>query len=609
MLLDIQEPQQKSSKQSKRKEAVGIDLGTTKSLVAYKKEFVQIAKNKNGKNYIDSAVKFSHGTWKVSDSREEGILSFKRFMGKESKDFNSKYEYTQIDHNSLDELKLNHNKSSITPVELSSIILKQLMQSAKENFRKDFTDAVITVPAYFDDAARSATFQAAKLSGINVLRLLNEPTAAALAYGIDNKKKGTYLVYDFGGGTFDVSLLKIAEGVFKVVATNGDTLLGGDDIDNILVDYLLEQLKLEANSYNLSSLKYLSQLTKEKLSSEEIVEINFASQNILITKKQFEALISPIIKKTVKLTSETLKIAKIESKNIDGIILVGGSSRIPLIKKELSKEFQCKILDDIDPDEAVVRGAAIQAHNLTNDTDHLLLDVIPLSLGIEVMGGLNDKIIERNTTIPFSAKKEFTTYADGQTGMKFHIIQGERELAKDCRSLCQFEINGIPPQIAGSIKIEVDFNIDSNGILNISAKDKTNNIFKEVEINPSYGMLDSEINKMLDDSLKYAKEDVTNKLLSESVVHASQLIQYIEKYLREDHELLSKQNFYKISSQLECLKKSISNKNRNEIDKNVELLEKFTANFIQDRMNKYLMRDLEGKEISLVEKYLETKKI
>lgn len=609
MLLDIQEPQQKSSKQAKRKEAVGIDLGTTKSLLAYKKEFVQIAKNKNGKNYIDSAVKYSHGTWKVSDNREEGILSFKRFMGKESKDFNNRHEHAQIDHNSLDELKLSHNKSSITPVELSSIILKQLMQSAKENFRKDFTDAVITVPAYFDDAARSATFQAAKLSGINVLRLLNEPTAAALAYGIDNKREGTYLVYDFGGGTFDVSLLKIAEGVFKVIATNGDTLLGGDDIDNILVDYLLEQLKLEANSYNLSNLKYLSQLTKEKLSSEEIAEINFASQNIIITKKQFEALIAPLITKTVTLTSKTLKIAKIESKNIDGIILVGGSSRIPLIKKELSKEFQCKILDDIDPDEAVVRGAAIQAHNLTNDTDHLLLDVIPLSLGIEVMGGLNDKIIERNTTIPFSTKKEFTTYADGQTGIKFHIIQGERELAKDCRSLCQFEINGIPPQIAGSIKIEIDFNIDSNGILNISAKDKTNNIFKEVEINPSYGMLDSEINKMLDDSLKYAKEDVTNKLLSESVVHANQLIQYIEKYLREDHELLSKQHFDKISSQLECLKKSISNKNRNEIDKNVELLEKFTANFIQDRMNKYLMRDLEGKEISLVEKYLETKKI
>ncbi|MEQ9115792.1 MAG: Fe-S protein assembly chaperone HscA [Rickettsiales bacterium] len=587
MLIDIQEPEQ-SKPSSIIKPAVGIDLGTTRSLIAFKNKDVKIAKQLNGKNYLNSAVRFSQDKWQISDSRENALLSFKRHMGKSTKE---------------NMVQLNYGGENSTPVELSSVVLSALMHSTKDNFGKEFTDAVITVPAYFDDAARSDTYKAAKLAGVNVLRLLNEPTAAALAYGIENNKQGTYLIYDLGGGTFDVSLLKIMDGVFKVIATNGDTMLGGDDIDDLLADYLSKELDTQDDN-----LKHEAKKAKEILSSKDLVEIKFDNKSTSVNLHEYEKLITPLIDRTIKLTEDTLKTAKAKADNIDGIILIGGSSRIPLIKKKLTDKFNCKILDDINPDEAVAKGAAIQAYNLTHETDDLLLDVIPLSLGIEVMGGLNDKIIERNTTIPFSTKKEFTTYADGQAGMQFHIVQGERELAKDCRSLCKFEIKDLPRQVAGSVKIAVDFNIDSNGILNITATDKTNNIYKEVEINPSFGMKDSEINKMLDDSLKYAREDVSAKLLAESKIHAEQIMQYIEKYLKEDRELLSEESFKKISKQITTVKESIRNKNRNEIDNNVELLEKLTSNFIQDRMNKYLMRDLEGKNITLVEEIFKNKK-
>lgn len=618
MLIEITEPN-KTSKKQINEVAAGIDLGTTRSLIAIKEQNkVEIIPQENNQNYILSAVTLENGIWKATNNPINALTSFKRFMGKNIKDFaNDPIETRRIDKTSKDEIELIYNKEKITPIKLSSLILNKLINQASQHINKKINKAVITVPAYFDDTARASTLKAASLANIEVLRLLNEPTAAALAYGLDKKMEGTYLIYDLGGGTFDISILKMNDGVFKVIATNGNSKLGGDDIDYKIVDFLINKLKETHAQEVKSSNKYLEKIldiskrAKEQLTYDNLIDVNCDfekfSLNYRFTRHEFEGLIKEIIAETILLVENTIQSSKITSQELDGIILIGGSTRIPAIKKELTKKFNIKIFDDINPDEAVARGAAIQAYNLTHGSDQLLIDVIPLSLGIEVMGGLNDKIIERNSTIPATVTKEFTTYSDGQTGMKFHIVQGERELVKDCRSLCKFEIDNLPPKIAGAIKIEVRFNIDANGILNITAQDKANNIFKEVEVHPTFGIEDNQINQMLEDSLKYAKEDVMLKLLTESIIKADQVITCIKKYLNEDHDVLTKKELIEINHQIKILEDSITKKDRNQIDKNLELLEKVTAAFITKRMDKYLQLNLKGKEISSVEKDLTSK--
>lgn len=608
MLIEITDPST-SKKEAPEKTAVGIDLGTTRSLVAIKKsQKIEVIPQKNKSSYLDSAVTFKKGSWVIADNTEEAVTSFKRFIGKNTKDFEQdKLETRNFSTGSTSEIRLQNKDMDASPIELSSVVLSELMEQAQKFTDKEELQAVITVPAYFDDAARAATLQAARLAGIDVLRLLNEPTAAALAYGLDKNTQGTYLVYDLGGGTFDISILKMTEGVFKVIATNGDTKLGGDDFDYEIAKLLMEENK----ELDINKIISLAKNLKEKLTYQDTAEIYLEHEDFTFKLGQhdFEVLIEKIISRTIELTEKTIKAAKLNPQKVNGIILVGGSTRIPLIRKMLSQKFGIKIYDDINPDEAVVKGAAIQAYNLTNNEDsHLLIDVNPLSIGLEVMGGLNDKIIERNSTIPLTAKKTFTTYADGQTGMKFHIVQGEREFAKDCRSLCEFEVSDLPTKAAGAIKIEVTFNIDANGVLNITAEDKTHNIYKEVEISPTYGVQTSQINEMLEDSLKNAKEDVNNKLLMNSLLEANQMIHTITRCLQEDSDLLNKEEMQKIQDRLDKLQSYVNEKDRNEIDKNIKLLEKETEKFLQNRLNKYLQGKLKGKNFSEVEESLSQEK-
>jgi molecular chaperone HscA len=590
--------------------AVGIDLGTTFSLVAiHDKNGTKIIPDGNNATLLRSAVQFINHQWVVaSDRQHPSLSSFKRFIGKSTDDFaEDVIEVRKFVKTSNNKIKLKLDEQIISPIELSSVILKSLIDRASNYLKQKITKAVITVPAYFDDAARAETKQAARLAGIEVIRIINEPTAAALAYGLNKKKKGNYVVYDLGGGTFDISILKMSEGVLKVIATEGDTKLGGDDIDYLISQHIINQFsnsssaKIKNDNHALDQIISLAKIIKEKLSDVETTNISYSykSEKIYLTfsRDELNSLIENLINKTLTIVKRAIRASKLNSDEINGIILVGGSTRIPLIRYKLQEYFNLKIFDDINPDEAVAYGAAIQAYSLTNQTDHLLVDVVPLSFGIEVMGGVSDKIIERNSTIPLSVTKEFTTYANGQTGIKFHILQGEREIAKDCRSLAKFEISNLPAKPAGTIKVEVTFSVDANGILTVSAEDKTHNILKEIEIQPSYGLTEKEINNMLEDSLKYAKEDVAAKLVTEKIIEAEQIISLVEQYLKEDFELLNAEEVLIIKKKITLLKKSIKQKVRKDINLNLENLEQIITPFIERRMNKYLKKGLRGKKI------------
>jgi len=633
-LLQIQEPQKEIANSDQSKIVIGIDLGTTNSLVGIiKNDKVQLFADENGNELHKSAIIFNASGSVVAVANEIvekhhfinnnaqesaaknttslqniwRIYSIKRLMGKGFRDVVNHEEF-QLDESGAhnDSVRLVIGEKKYSPEEISSEILKYLKELAEKKLTEQnletaqtldnkelepviITQAVITVPAYFDEAAKNATKLAAKLAGLEVLRLVNEPTAAALAYGLDNKTEGIYAVYDLGGGTFDVSILKMQKGVFKVLGVSGDNALGGDDFDALLARKIQEKIAID-----FAEAKIIAQKIKEKLSLENAVEYDVSSLNgvfkFLFSRREFEELVAEKINKTILLTTKLVEDLNLETVDIKGVIMVGGSSRIPLIHQKLSEIFGTKkILTNLDPDRVVAIGAAWQAYNLSGATNNLLLDVAPLSLGIEMMGGVVDKIILRNTAIPAAVKKEFTTYVDNQTGMKLHIVQGEREFAKDCRSLASFEIKNIPALRAGMARIAVIFKVDADGLLTVTAEEKITGEKQEIIVQPSYGINEDAVKTMLLDSMKNASQDIKNRLLAETVSEAKQSTRILREDLETYGELISQENKEVILQQLLKLEELLQNpQDRDLIISAAKNLEKSAESLVLQKINQSL---------------------
>ena len=609
-LLQISEPG-KSQDPHEKKYFIGIDLGTTNSLVAvYRNGSSTVLKNYEDKELFPSVVTYEKNLTTIGDikPRKNSVTfrSVKRLMGKNSHDLeqdNFHFPCEYFEDNNV--IKFKVFKKIITPVEISAEILKHLKKISEETLDGEIEGCVITVPAYFDDAQRQATKDAAALSGLKVLRLLNEPTAAAIAYGLRNKKSSKIMVYDLGGGTFDVSILDLKDGVFKVLSTGGDSNLGGDDIDSLLAKYIEKKLNLDLSKKERYELYLLSKEIKIMLSTDENVKVNLDqigidSKNIIITKKEFNDLIEALIKKTLLICKQVLSDANLSIENINEIILVGGSTKTPYIKSTIENFFKKTPLDNINPDNVVAIGASIQANILSgNSIDSLLLlDVTPLSLGIETMGDLVEVIIPRNSTIPNSSSKEYTTFKDGQSTMSIHVVQGERDLASDCRSLAKFKVSNIPPMLAGAARIEIEFQIDADGILNVTAKETSTNQLTAIEVKPSYGLSDSEIEKMLKDSFKNAKDDIEMRNLKESIVEAERVILAINSALSIDGKnLLNNKEYDEIIDARDKLKDNLKNGSRDIIVDSVKNLETISEIFISRRMNSSIKKIMKGKEI------------
>lgn len=592
-IIEIREPQQADIK-CEPQIAVGIDFGTTNSLIAISSNRkVEVVKTIDDKELIPTTIDFTGKNFTIGNNK--GLRSIKRLFGKTLKEilntpalFSLVKDYLDVNNS---ELKLNFANKQLRIPEIAAEVFIYLKNQAEEQLKTNVTKTVITVPAHFNDAARGEVMLAAKIAGFEVLRLIAEPTAAAYAYGLNKNQNGCYLVYDLGGGTFDVSILNIQEGIFQVIATNGDNMLGGDDIDEIIAEYLRSKFNLPDSIDTLQ----LAKKAKETLSTED----SFKSNNIILDKQTLEQLILPLIERTVNIAQECLEQAG--NPNINGVILVGGTTRIPLIKDELSKAFKVDVLSDVDPDKAIVCGAALQAENLTTpNMDSLLIDVVPLSLGMELYGGVVEKIIMRNTPIPISVIKEFTTYADNQTGIQFHILQGEREMAVDCRSLARFELKGLPPMKAGYIRAEVTFAIDADGILSVSAYEKISNTSHTVEVNPDYGIDKSEINKILENAYKNAKIDHTARLLQEAVIEAESLIFNIEHVIKELADLLSENEKAIIGSLLNNMKEAVSYRDRILINNAIKDFKSKTKKFITAKFNIVVNDLFKGKNINQI---------
>ncbi|HJD62080.1 MAG TPA: Fe-S protein assembly chaperone HscA [Rickettsia endosymbiont of Degeeriella rufa] len=592
-IIEIREPGQAESKQE-AKIAVGIDFGTTNSLIAISAgKKVKIIQTEDNKELIPTTIEFINSNIIVCSNK--GLRSIKRLFGKTLNEILNTPALFSLVKDYIDlqskEIKLKFANKQMRIAEIAAEVFIYLKQQAEKELTTEVTQAVVTVPAHFNDAARGQVMLAARLAGLEVLRLIAEPTAAAYAYGLNKNQTGCYLVYDLGGGTFDVSILNITEGVFQVIATNGDNMLGGDDIDKIIADYFCNKFNLPDNTDTLQFAKK----AKEALSNKE----NFEFNNISLDKQTFEQLITPIIGRTINIAKECLEIAG--NPNIDGIILVGGVTRIPLIKDELYKAFKVNILSDIDPDKAIVYGAALQAENLTTpNIDSLLIDVVPLSLGMELYGGIVEKIIMRNTPIPISVIKEFTTYADNQTGIQFHILQGEREMVADCRTLARFELNGLPPMKAGSIRAEVTFSIDADGILSVSAYEKISNTSHIIEVKPDYGIDAGEVDKVLENAYKNAKLDHAARLLQETVIEAESLIFNIEHAIKELVDLLSENEKHIISSLLNNIKHAIDTRDRALINKAVKDFKSKITKSLNTKINIVISDLLKGKNINQI---------
>jgi len=611
-LLQISEPG-KGTLPHEHRNAIGIDLGTTNSLVATVQSGVaKILSHENQNNLIPSVVQYQTNTILVGEAAKlnqdddpvNTIASVKRLMGKRFSDI-----APHTSSNNLSDEKsyigIATKQGTKSAVEVSAEILKKLKTIAEQHIKDDILGAVITVPAYFDDAQRQATKDAAKLAGINVLRLINEPTAAAIAYGLDKKVEGNYVVFDLGGGTFDISILRLSKGLFEVIATHGDTQLGGDDFDEVIFQWLMKQSAYDFQDPQLKQkLKTLSKNIKEKLTDNEIVSVEHSfnsSVNIKtkIDQKLFADLSQHLIKKTIDATKRALKDANLTIQDIDGIVMVGGSTRMPVIQKIMRDFFKQDLLNDINPDEVVALGAAQQANMLVGNSndEHLLLDVIPLSLGIETMGEIVERIIPRNSTLPIAMAQEFTTYKDGQNAMMIHVVQGERDLVSDCRSLAKFSLKGIPPMVAGAAKIRVTFQVDTDGLLSVSAQELSTGVQASIEVKPSYGLDSNQIKTMLESSFQLADEDKENRALAEVKVEAMQMQEMVERALQQDQNILDEPEIKKINKALDQLRESLKNNDRNLIQEQIDQLNNATQYFAQLRMDQSIKNALTGRDI------------
>ncbi len=623
-LLQIAEPGL-SSVPHQHRLAAGIDLGTTNSLVAsVKSGLPETLQDSNGSDITPSIVSYQQDTVLVGHAAEafsvkdpqNTIKSVKRLIGRSLSDIKSKYPALPYEFSGEDNHpKLVTRQGEQDPVQVSAKILSQLVERAKSSLGGELEGVVITVPAYFDDAQRQSTKDAATLAGVNVLRLLNEPTAAAVAYGLDSKQEGVIAVYDLGGGTFDISILRLNKGVFEVLATGGDSALGGDDFDIAIADHIIEKSGLARPLSNSLERQISEQAchAKEQLSSQEKVQVTLAFEDALaansevsfeLNRQTLDSLIQPLVTKTLRSCRRALKDADIKADEINEVVMVGGSTRVPLVRSSVGDFFKRPPLTSIDPDKVVAIGAAIQADVLAGnkpDNEMLLLDVTPLSLGLETMGGLVEKVIPRNTTIPVAKAQEFTTFKDGQTAMAIHVLQGERELVEDCRSLARFELRGIPAMTAGAAHIRVTFKVDADGLLSVSAMEKSTKVESSIQVKPSFGLEENDIINMLQDSMSHAQEDMDARMLKEQQVEATRVHENVSAALAQDGaNLLNEQEREAIENALAELLTTSQSSDIAAIEQAIKDTDNITSTFAERRMDASIRTALAGHSVDEV---------